>query len=90
MNKAIELDPDLAFGYFTRALVYYSLADYKSELADYATAISLDPENPDTYYNRGLTLAELGRVAEAKADFDRALDLGHDPDTIEKELSALP
>jgi tetratricopeptide (TPR) repeat protein len=43
-TKAIELNPDFAAAFHSRAYAYYSIDDYDHAIADYTKAIQLNPD----------------------------------------------
>ena len=63
--------------------------EYERAIADYDTAISLDQDNAYSYYSRGWAHLLLGEVSKARADFDKALELGHDSGEIEVAFATL-
>jgi len=44
-HKALELDPNYAFAYYNRGLIYDDQGDYEQAIADYTKAIELDPND---------------------------------------------
>lgn len=75
-DRAIKLKPNEANFYDTRATAYIGLKHYEDALADLNTAIKLSPEGW-IYYNRGELYRLMGNEAKAKADFDKAKQLGY-------------
>ena len=53
LDKAIELDPNLAEAYNNRGRAYSELGQYEQALTEYNKAIRLNPNNAVAYYNRG-------------------------------------
>ena len=74
-GKAIEIDPENADLYFSRALFKDALADEEGTLADYDKAIELNPEHANAYNNRGATKRALGDYQGALADYNKAIEL---------------
>ena len=74
-NKAIELNPDDANGYYNRGAVYQILRQNDQALADYLEAIRINPRHIKAHYNRKL-IAD-GSVEE---------DLYIDPQLVEQQL----
>jgi tetratricopeptide (TPR) repeat protein/S1-C subfamily serine protease len=73
-NKAIQLNPQYANAYFTRAYLYEQLGEVQRALSDYNQAIALDPKFTSAYSNRGLLKIEkLNDPQGALADYNRAL-----------------
>ena len=54
LNRAIELDPNLATAYLNRGAAYNSLGQYERAIDDLARAIKLDPRNAGAHTNIGL------------------------------------
>ena len=52
-------------------------------------AIALDESDPYSYYGRGLAHLSLGDPSKARADLNKALELGYDPGEIEDALARL-
>ena len=63
--------------------------EYDRAIEDYDTAIGLDENDPYTYYSRGWAHLLQGNMSNARADFDKALEFGHDSDEIEDALAAI-
>ena len=63
---------------------YYELEEYDKAIDDFTEAIPHvrgQLELPAKLYNsRGLAYQKIGQNAKAKADFDRAKELGYDPE----------
>ena len=62
---------------------------YNRALEDYNTAVGLDESDPYSYYSRGWAYLSLGDAPKARADLNKALELGHDKDEIEAALAEL-
>lgn len=75
-NRALELKPNEANYFDTRAAAYAGLKRYEDALADYERAIKILPEGW-LYYGRGKIYKLMGDEAAAKADFDKAKELGY-------------
>jgi tetratricopeptide (TPR) repeat protein len=86
-NKAIELTPDFASGYFSRGSLKYRMGDKVGALADYDKAIALrlkrvsaakNPRLAGVYNSRGNLERAKGDLSSASADFDEALEIKPD------------
>lgn len=75
-NKAVALKPNEANFIDTRAGAYAGLKRYEEAIADMITAIKLSPEGW-LFHNRGEIYRLMGDEAKAKADFDKAKQLGY-------------
>jgi len=74
-NRAIELDPKLAFAYGGRADAYRDRGELDRAVADYNRAIELDPDYADAYNGRGVAFEAKGDMDKAIAYYNRALEL---------------
>ena len=74
-DKAIEIDPENADLYFSRALFKNARADEEGALADYDKAIDLNPEHANAYNNRGDVKRALDEYQGALADYNKAIEL---------------
>ena len=63
--------------------------EYDRAIEDFDTAIDLDENDSYSNYRRGWAYLSLGDVTKARADFNKALELGHDKDEIEAALAEL-
>ncbi len=75
-NKALELRPDLFFGYFNRAFIHFRQKNFDLALKDLDKAIELEPEFAEAYYNRGLTRIFLDDNKQGAVDLSKAGELG--------------
>jgi tetratricopeptide (TPR) repeat protein len=88
LNKALELTPDFALGYFARGVARYnslkvqpaassSLAqvELRAIIADFDRAIELSPRMAFAYYNKGNVLAETGDYTSALYAYNKAIEL---------------
>ncbi len=74
-DRAIELDPDLASAYGTRALCRADAGNLDAALADANRAIELGRVDAYAYFTRGAIHAERGDTAQATADLRNAIEL---------------
>lgn len=51
-DKAIELNPTVAYVYFARGTAYSNTFDYEKAIVDYNKALELNPEYKEVYTNR--------------------------------------
>jgi eukaryotic-like serine/threonine-protein kinase len=76
IDRALELDPNLAEGYASLGQVklFYEF-DFEGAGAEYRRAVERNPGSPLVHQANGLYLAARGRGADALAAADRVLDL---------------
>lgn len=75
-SKAIELDPENKYAYYSRGTAKYELEDYIGAIADYSKAIEITPKNASAYYYRGLAKIKLGQKDNGCLDLSKAGELG--------------
>ncbi len=75
-SRALELDPNLAEAFASRAQVelFYEF-DFEGAGAEYRRAVENNPGSPLVHQAYGLYLAARGRGAEALAEADRVVEL---------------
>ncbi|MGB7910766.1 MAG: tetratricopeptide repeat protein [Desulfobaccales bacterium] len=74
-NKALELNPKLAWAYNNLGIIYLQKEDYDHAFAAYNKALEIDPKQAQFYNNRGGAYREIGHNDEAISDFNGALEL---------------
>jgi tetratricopeptide (TPR) repeat protein len=76
LSNAIRINPRYKVAYFTRALVYEQLQEFRQSLSDYNYAIVLDPKFAQAYNNRAILKKDkLNDFQGALADYDQAISL---------------
>ena len=81
-NKAIELNPNFAAGYFNLGVAQQDKGDIKLALESYKMALKLNPNYLEAYFNMGGVLHEIGNFEEALDNYKYILKLKPDhPDT---------
>ena len=80
-DKAIELAPENAGYYYSRAVTLHAMTRYEDALKDRDKAIELDPQNAQYYQQRAITLHAMTRYEDALKDYDKAIEL--DPQNAE-------
>ena len=80
INKAIELNPDEACFYMSRACIKTDLKEQKSSLKDLNKIIEMDSEGADAhvYYWRSVIFSDLKQKEEALNDINQAIELWND------------
>jgi tetratricopeptide (TPR) repeat protein len=95
INKAIQLNPNLALAYVTRGVGNSYLpasmgGGVDLALKDFDKAISLDPKLADAYLWKGVTLRKANRVGEARQALQQAAKLAPNRVWIKEQLQKLP
>lgn len=89
INNMINAAPDHAILYAVRAGMEQQRKLYEAAEADFAQAISLDASNPDFLMSRASFYIETKRKKEARADLERALELGANAQEVASMLHEL-
>ena len=71
-NRAIELDPGNAFGYWVRAHVLRGLRQFDRAIADFDQYLRLVPGSAVGFYWRGNSYLDQGKAERSLADYDEA------------------
>ena len=72
-TKAIQREPNNAFAYHKRSLVYQELKNYSSALQDIQRAVTLDRQEPEYHMLEAWYMANLGQKGQAKSALDTYL-----------------
>jgi adenylate cyclase len=76
INRALEIDGDLADAHLSLASIhFYYEWNFTEAERGYRRAISLNPNSPDSHWRYGHFLAALGRFEQAIGEGRRALEL---------------
>ncbi len=75
VNKALDLDKNLAYIWDTRGELYFYKGLYEKCIEDMNKAISIQA-NSNSYYYRGLAKIKINKKQEACKDLQKALELG--------------
>ncbi len=76
IDRALEMDPDLALGYAVRAYLNSVIGGKDAEVqADIEKSLQLDPDIALAYALRGDAALKAGDFVTAQADYQRALEL---------------
>ena len=90
LNRALQLTPDFALGYFERGVARYKSMqtgngsaaehqmDVRAVISDFDKAIELSPRMAFAYYNKGNVLAELGDFTSALMAYNKAIEMKPD------------
>jgi serine/threonine protein kinase/Tfp pilus assembly protein PilF len=83
-SACIALWPEFAWGHFNRAIVFQQVKRNAAALEEYTAALRCDPKLADAYINRGALYLEqeIHDPAKALPDFDAALALGRNLETV--------
>jgi tetratricopeptide (TPR) repeat protein len=74
------LNPNFAFPYNNRGLVYYNKKDYNKAISDFTEAIRINPSYFFAYYDRGLSYDHIREYDKAISDYTEAIRLKEDAD----------
>jgi predicted Zn-dependent protease len=74
-SRAVEIDPDLAWGWFVRGVVLFRMGSYGESLKDLRKSEKLVPTFADTHYYLGRNYEALGDLRNALLSYERALRL---------------
>ena len=95
-DRGVELEPDRAYRYASRAWIKAAMKDVDGAIADYKKALELDPEDAITLNNLGLLEEQYGMRKSAQEKFRRAdtlmgilKDAGVDPPQAEEPKPAV-
>ncbi len=80
LDKALELKPQSALCYFSKAIAFYNKGDIESAYANYGKAIEIDNKMIDAYYNRALIIlsdekSDIIALQSALEDFNTSIKL---------------
>ncbi|HEY4523982.1 MAG TPA: tetratricopeptide repeat protein [Candidatus Paceibacterota bacterium] len=73
-KKALSIKPDILWGHYQLARIYFVYGDFEGALAETGLELAANPENLRTLYVRGLIYGYRGRPGDlllAEADFRR-------------------
>lgn len=87
LEKALELNPDSALIYFSKAIAYHNLNQLRAAYENYSHAANLDKKMIDAYYNRAQTILAFENPTEAELK-EALQDLLHAVELDEKFLDA--
>ena len=80
LEKAIEINPNHALIYFSKAIAYHNLNQLRAAYENYSKAIELDKRMVDAYYNKAQTILAFEdpteeELKEALDNLNSATDL---------------
>jgi tetratricopeptide (TPR) repeat protein len=75
LNQLIEDLPDFAEAWNRRAVLYYSIGEYKKAIKDCQVVVKLNPFHFGAFHGLGLCYAALGQYKEAIHAFRQALEI---------------
>jgi len=74
-TRAIELNPEFAFFYNARGVVYLETGQWELCIPDYNEFVARDPDNPWAYKERGDCYIGVGDHDAARADYEHFMAL---------------
>jgi Flp pilus assembly protein TadD len=95
VNKALQLDPNLALAYVSRGVGNYYLPEQfgggvNLALKDFDKAIALNPKLSDAYLWKGIALRKVNKNSEARQALARAVQLSPDWAWAKEQLQKTP
>lgn len=76
LDAMLAIDPQTAYAWFNKGLIYYELNDYTSAIDSYNRALQIEPGLGEAYFNRGMAYMRQGNRKMAFADLSKAGELG--------------
>ena len=76
-GKVIEMEPDQAQAYTSRAFLYLIKSNFDQALSDYSQAIEIEPGRAELYNNRAVVYFNKKEYAKSWEDVHRAETLGY-------------
>src|SRR5258708_1104645 len=81
-EKATQLDPNNALGYYGMGLGLHDLGLYMEALSAFEQAIQLHSNNAKAYVGKGNTYYKLKHYAEALVAYDQALQISPNNESV--------
>jgi protein O-GlcNAc transferase len=78
-QKAVELDPGSAHGWFGQGMAYTNMKEFATSLEFFHKVLELDPKLPLAHHNLGRSLHEIGQADQAYQSFQKSIQLGFAP-----------
>jgi len=88
-SQALALKANFAQAYFNRAISYNRVSQFQNAVCDFELAIRYQPNYPNAYFYLGNSQKQLNNPVLAIAAYNRAKELGADPDQVEFALATL-
>jgi tetratricopeptide (TPR) repeat protein len=82
LQEAIKLNTNLGLAYNNRGSAYFQLGRVEKSIEDYDRAIRRSPRSAEFYAIRALAYEVVNRDAEARRDFERAKEMGFNPNLL--------
>ena len=80
VERALALDPNNAFAYFSRGLIKRMLGKPAEAIADFDRSIAIAPSQSNVFAERGGTRIAMNQIDKALPDLDQALALDRNND----------
>ena len=78
-DRAVELGRDSVLARYQRGRILQMRMEYGNAIVDFSEVIRLNPKYSPAYQNRGICHLRSGREDLARADFDKAREVGFEP-----------
>ena len=78
IEKALELDPNLAEAHFARGLILWSNTEgfpHERAIQSFKRSLSLDETDDETHHQLSLVYSHIGLMDEARREVERALEI---------------
>jgi tetratricopeptide (TPR) repeat protein len=78
IEKALELDPNLAEAHFARGLILWSNTEgfpHEQAIQSYKRSLALDSDNDETHHQLSFVYSHIGLLDEARGELGRALEI---------------
>ena len=78
-DRAVELGRDSVLARYQRGRILQMRMEYGNAIVDFSEVVRLNPNYAPAYQNRGICHFRSGREDLARADFDKAREIGFEP-----------
>jgi tetratricopeptide (TPR) repeat protein len=82
LDRALRERPNLAQALDDKGLVLDNLGNHTGALQYFDRAIAANPKDSNSFYNKALSLQKMGLLSAAIGNYQKALAITQDQDTI--------